>query len=359
MNILFYIAMLTYYMINNALFNAPNVIARNYLHHGLTAIPIGLALAGINAWLLLSVYNRFPKWTMIEINRHLCGKFFGGAISASYAALMIIIGFFMFRGSLEVIIEFLMPDTPVWFLAILLITIPLFGLLHNDSTILYLVAFFTAIAFILMLIIFWLGFKEIDPVMLKGVAVHGWKPPTVQGISASLFVCGGYVGLAIWNPFFARTSLKATLLLFVSVGLVAMSCGTIIPLAVWGPWAIRNLNLIWVMTAETLSLDLFVMERGLFLIVPLLLITGYMGVLLYIYKGYRMLDLLLNKPKATRIIIGCVLAGYVVLALSVNELKVIIRYREQYMVVWAVLQNIVGILWYALAKRKERGVSAP
>ncbi|MBW7453722.1 GerAB/ArcD/ProY family transporter [Paenibacillus sepulcri] len=358
MNILFYIALLTYYMINHAIFNAPNVTARNYLQTGLTAVPIGLLLAGINAWLLLSVYNRYPKLTMVEINRHLCGKIVGGIISASYVLLTVVIGFFMFRGSMEVIIEFLMPETPVWFLAVLLITVPSCALLHTDSSILYLVAFFTAFAFILMLIIFWLGFKEIDVVMLKGVMVHGWKSPTLQGIAASAFVYGGYTCLAIWNPYFARTSLKVTYIIFVAVGLVVTLCGTVIPLSVWGPWAIQNLNLIWVMTAETFSLDLFVMERGLFLIVPLLLVTGYMGVLLYTYKGYRLLNLMLNKQKPAKIIMGCVLLSYVVLSLFVNELKVIISYREQYMVVWIILQNVIGILWYVLAKRKERGLRA-
>ncbi|RED65641.1 GerAB/ArcD/ProY family transporter [Cohnella lupini] len=358
MNVLFYVSLLIYYMINHSLLNLPNVIDRNYLQNGLSALPIGLLLAALNAWMLLSVYNRFPKFTMVEINRYLCGKYLGNFLSIMYVALTAFFGFFMFRGLMEVIIEFLMPHTPVWFLAILLISVPSLALLHSDNSVIYMTAFFTLIAAVLMILVFWLGFKEIDPVMLQGVVYHGWKMPSLKGIVASAFVYGGYTGLYVMNPYFARTSIKLTFLLFVTVGLFLSLCGTVIPLAVWGPWALRNLNLIWIMTAETFSLDLFVLERGLFLMIPLLLITGYIGVFLYTYKGYRLLSLLMPRKATAKVIICCVLVSYVILSLLVQEPAVNYRYRELYMVVWFFYQNITGVLLYVLAKRKGRTPSA-
>ncbi|NHN33729.1 GerAB/ArcD/ProY family transporter [Paenibacillus agricola] len=358
MNAIFYISLLTYFMINHAIFNAPSVISRNYLQFGLSAVPIGLLLAVINISLLLSVYNRFPKFTMIEINRYLCGKYVGGILSILHVALLFVTGFLMFRAILEPIIEFLMPNTPVWFLAILLITVPLLTFLHTDSTILYMTAFFTAIAFILMLIIFWLGFKEIHGVMFQGVLVHAWKPPSLQGITAAAFVYGGYSCLAVWNPYFAPTSLKKSLVVFISVGLVVTLCGLIIPLSVFGPWAIRNLNLVWIMTAETFAIDLFVIERGMFLFIPLLLLCGYMGILLHTYKGYRLLNIMFKKKMISKISLGFVLASYVIFSWFIKEPAVLFNYFEQYLVVWVIEQNVIGILWYVLAKRKERGLLA-
>jgi hypothetical protein len=292
---------------------------------------------------------------MVEINRYLCGKYVGRFLTILHVAMLFVMGFLMFRGILELILEFLMPITPVWFLAILLIAVPLFALLHTDRSILYLMALYTAFAFILLLVIFWLGAKEINRDLLQGVFVHAWKPPSFQGIAAAAFVYGGYSCLAVWNPYFARTSFKKSLVIFISVGLVVTLCGSIIPLSVYGPWAIRNLNLIWVMTAETFSIDLFIMERGVFLFIPLLLLIGYMGIHIYTYKGYRLLTIMYKKKMITKIIIGFVLAGYIIFSLLIKEAVVIFDFTQLFMVVWIIVQNVTGILWYVLAIRKERG----
>jgi hypothetical protein len=357
-NTKFYIALLIFYLIYNSILNAPSVISRVYLQSGLLAIPIGLLLAVINIWLLLSVYNRFPKFTMVEINRHLCGKYVGGFLSILHAAMFFCISFIMFRAVLELILEFLMPGTPVWFLAILLVTVPISTLLHTDRSLLYLMTFFTVIACILLFFIFWMGIKELEWNTVQGLIVHTWKPPSIKGIAAAAFVYGVYSCLAVWNPYFARTSIKKSVIMFSSVGLIITLCGTIIPLAMWGPWAIKNLNLIWVMTAETFSIDLFIIERGVFLILPLILLIGYMGILLYAYKGYRILSIMYKKKMISKIILGFVLACYVTFSILIKRSVVIFEIMDEFMVVWVIVQNVTGILWYVLAKRKERGLPA-
>jgi hypothetical protein len=351
-------ALLIFYLIYNSILNAPSVISKEYLQSGLLAIPIGLLLAVLNIWLLLSVYNRYPKFTMVEINRYLCGKVVGGFLSILHAALFFGIGFIMFRAVMELILEFLMPNTPVWFLAILLVTVPIIILFHTDRSILYLMAIFTAVAFILLVCIFGMGIKVLQGGMLQGLIVHAWKPPSIKGIAAAAFVYGVYSCLAVWNPYFARTSIKKTVVMFTSVGLIITLCGTIIPLAAWGPWAIKNVNLIWVMTAESFPIDLFLIERGVFLIIPLILLIGYMGILLYAYKGYRILSIMYKKKMISKIILGFVLACYVTFSVLIKRSVVIFEIMDEFMVVWVIVQNVIGILWYVLAKRKERGLPA-
>jgi hypothetical protein len=357
-NTKFYIALLIFYSIYNSMLNAPSVISRDYLQSGLLAIPIGLLLAVINIWLLLSVYNRYPKFTMVEINRYLCGKFVGGFFSILHAAMFFCISFIMFRAIMELILEFLMPNTPIFFLAILLVTVPISTLLHTDRSLLYLMTFFTVIACILLFFIFWMGIKELEWNTVQGLIVHTWKPPSIKGIAAAAFVYGVYSCLAVWNPYFAPTSIKKSVVMFSTIGLVITLFGTLMPLAVMGPWAIRNMNLIWAMTAETFPIDLFVLERGLFCIIPLILLIGYMGILLYTYKGYRFLVLLYKKKMVTKIIFGFILACFVTFSILIKRSVVIFEIMDEFMLVWVIVQNITGILWYVLAKRKERGLPA-
>lgn len=349
----FYYLMLLINIISGFSFFPLGHLTSNILQGGTIAIILGSAISCVEGYMLIYIYNSFKNDNIINIQRKLLGKFLGDAVTIIYSLFYITMSFCMFRGLLDLVTNYMLPSTSIWFLAATLTIIPFIALLHDNKSFLNFMAFIALIMVFMIIVHILISMKEIKIDYLKGIIIHSFKLPSIKSIAMSTYCFTGIRYLSLFNPEFSRINWKLSILLIVAVGIPFNLFIIVGPVAIWGPFAIKNILVIWTATSDTLSVELFVIERVLFILLPLIFLYILVQLLYYFYVGSGQLKLLIPNNKLKFILISVVFILFIILSVLIHNLPDLSKFATNLMVIGAIFHALISSILFIITKVKE------
>jgi hypothetical protein len=320
----------------------------------LIAIIFAFLISAIKIYFFIYVFNHFKDKTLIEINQTLLGEFFGKIISYIYIFLCLIVGFFMYKGLVEIIKDYMLITSPLLLISMVLIIIHAIVLENTSSTFLQAIAFTSVLMIIGITAQIIESSGQVQRDYLIGSILHSIGIPKFTGIATSGFFFGGAYHLSLFNPEFKKISYKKTIILIALVGFFTAFITVFIPLSIWGPEAAKKLIFVWISTADTMSIDLFIIERALFLMLPLYFLLAMSNTLIYSFVSYGLFCKLHPSPKLSKYTKVFICTTFVAGSMLIRNTEEVFKNASLWMIVWYVFHLLLSILLYIKTKGKEK-----
>jgi len=276
-------------IISHFILYAPYGLKKDMYHGTFPAIIIALLVSSANAYMTIYVYNTYKNNNLLDINKILLGKFLGGLLSIFNIAGNLVIGFFMYRGLLEIIKRFMLPATSMWALAVTLVFIFYIGTLNSNKS------FLAALGFISLFVMFWsviyilLGTKPFHMYYAKAALIHSFQIPNLMKIGTACFYFTGVSHLSLFNPEFSKISTKNTILVYIFVGTTTAILAIYFPAGMLGPYLMQKVQLTVISAADTIGVDLFVIERGTYILLPMVFLLGASDMIIWAFVGWGLI----------------------------------------------------------------------
>lgn len=144
-----------------------------------------------------------------------------------------------------------------------LIILPFSNLYNNERSYLRYIGLISVVVIFYTFVQIMLIMKNIDLGYIKGVFTLSHLKPDLTSVAVAGYFFNGVSHLAIYNHVFAKLSPARTCLLFLTFGILTATFTVLVPVGIWGPVAVQKVQLIWIVTSDTLSTELFIIERVL------------------------------------------------------------------------------------------------
>jgi hypothetical protein len=343
-------------IITNFILYTPYVLVNQVYEGAFIAIVIAFCITSIKIYFYLYVFNNFKNMTLVQINETLFGKLLGKLLSYSYILVTLGVGFFMYKGLVEIVKNFLLITSPLLLISVILVSIHLIAFRNNDST------FLNSMAYTAVIMALWvcaqviLSYGQVQGDYLKGSIIHSIGIPKFTGIAAAGLFFNGVSHLSLFNPLFKKICYKKTIFIIGLVGFFTALSAVYIPLSIWGPEAARKLSFIWVSTADTMSIDLFIIERTLFLMLPLFFLLALSNSLIYSYTSYSLFRKLHPSTKLDKFTGIIICSAFVAGSLLIPATREVFKYASMWLVMWYVFQFLLSAALYIRTRGKEKSI---
>lgn len=350
----YYYMMLIVSIFSNFIFyNTPYLIT-HLLDGAIIALFIALIMVLLSSYAAIYVFNHFKNFTIVEINNELLGEKIGSIISFISMAFNFTSGYFMFMGLIEITRKFLLATTTTWFLRILLIIPIILVLLNTNKTFLYLLGYLGIFIIFGIAVYYLLSIKELRFDYIKGIFIHSLKVPNLPLVGIASYFYVGVRHLQVFNTEFGKISYKKTMLIFVLIGLPMALLTVLIPASFWGVETVKNIEHPWIASSDAIQVNLFFIERGIYILFPLFLILGSTQIMIYTFAGKALLDKINIKPKIKKGIIFAVLISYTTIGVLIRNTRQLTDMTLVNMVISGFFTNILFFILFFLTKRKEK-----
>jgi hypothetical protein len=350
----FFYLLITATIVSNFTLYCPYILVNQTYNGALVAILIAFAIATVKVYLYVYVFNYFKNMTLIEINETLFGKFFGKIISYTYILLTIIVGFFLYKGLVEIVKNYMLITSPLLLISIIVIIIPAVVFKNTSTTFLQAMAFTAVLMLIGILVEVVLSFGQMKQDYFIGSIKHSIGIPKFTGITAAGYYFGGVYHLSLFNPEFKKINYKKTISLMAIVGAFTAFTAVYIPLSIWGPEAARKLVFVWITTADTMSIDLFIIERALFLMLPLFFLLALGNSLTYSFVGFGLFIKLHPSPKLKIFVKFFICAAFVAGSMMIYSTEEVFKKATLFMTLWYEFNLLLSVLLFIRTKGKEK-----
>lgn len=261
---------LYYLFLINALVNiinfVPRVLQNSRFQGSLLSIVIAVIIGPLLMLGFVSTIRKFPGQGIPQIFNSCMPKFIAGTLLICYASIWYLAGGVSLLSYLDVTIRFISPDISSLQLLIgFLLLVSVCSRLRAES-ILYgleviLILFSPVILYMLTKSLFDPHFNW-DAV--RQVLTYLWTMPKFSTVAAASYIFSGYVNLAIFNTAFKQINTKRMWMVPIS-GLLILFITFIVPIGYHGSVGVERYVYHWFSVADSIRIELFIIERMLFL----------------------------------------------------------------------------------------------
>lgn len=322
-----FVSMIVYY---------PSIQSKNIYNGFILAIVVGYMISMWNNYCLIKTYNIFSGKDLVYISKQLFNKISGKIIIFLFIIIAIVTGLFMHLSVVIVIQSNIMPETNRSYIAIFVIFIYLVAMKNNERSILYPLGFFGIFCAISFTYFFLLMTKGIDPRFIVGVTTHSFHMPKLGMIASTTYFFDGIETLAVYNVALDKKSFKIAYLMYGLIGIPLSILPILVPIGAWGPYAVKKLTFPVLATADTVALDLFLVERVLFIFLPIAICVQILGAISYFYVAYKLFE----KSVSSNIIRKICYFSFLLLLLIVPQIITNFQTVSSFSLVW-------GYIWFS------------
>jgi hypothetical protein len=338
-------------LIINTLTYFPYIFLHNWNQGFPFAIFAGFLIVSIISIILLKVYNRFEGKCLIEINQQLFGKKIGDFFSLLFIIVCFSEGYLLFISTIVISRKIVLPTTSPYLISLAVLLVVGCCLLNTEKTILIIISFFTFIIFMVYPGIIAITFREIDLRLMEGVIRHSLKIPSLELVAFGAFFFAGIENLALYNVAFKKNKIKNALLIYIFIGIPLAFLTVLMPIGIWGDVAVKTLNLPTLITNDVIGVDLFVIERGLFIVFPIYFVISLIGVINYMYVSFGLLKKMITKPKYFKPTAVALFILLFFLSKNSESIDSLMGYARIWCVGWFFYLIIFSIVLYFFTKK--------
>lgn len=344
-------------ILSECIIYSPGYISANLFEGGLIAIPIGFLVSSLIYYGYMNVMNTYKNKDLSNINKIILGKYIGNISNLLFTIFNYAMGFFLFRGVIEIARKYLLPASPFWIIGGLLVIIPLCASLNKRETFLYLLSFFTIIIIFCTVIYVLISSKNFELYWLEGTIRHeivNAKVPTIRLISVATYYFAGFDNLAYFNPKFRKYDIVKIITIIGIFGFISAFITVFVPTLILGSSLVKNVEHPWITTADTIGVDMFFIERGMFIVIPLFLLYAVYQIIRSTYNaGGIFLNTMKNKKVAHYVRIIIVLS-YIPLTYLLKDFDKSIYLFIRVKIFYLIFTLVLIATLYILTKRKGK-----
>jgi hypothetical protein len=319
----------------------PNLQSKNVYNGFLIAIILGYCIAMINSYFLINSYNIFEGKDLVFITQKVFSKFSGKLIILIHIITSFLTGITIYLPLIIVMGSNIMPTTSRLYISVFIVLIYIVAIRNTQNTILYGMGFFALFAAVLVPTIFVIIGKEIDTRFIIGAISHSIRSPLLVMIISATYFFDGIENLAVYNPSFGKKSIKLSFLLYAIVGIPLSLFPILIPIGVWGPHTIKDLTLPILATSDTVSLDLFIIERTLYIMLPLYISLQILGSITYFYTTYTLINKSISNNKIKIAIFLVILISLLVMPIYLTDFESMLSIGRFWGYAWFIIMCLI------------------
>ncbi|QAA33934.1 hypothetical protein C1I91_21145 [Clostridium manihotivorum] len=337
-----FISMIVYY---------PNIQSKNIYNGFIFAIFIGYFISMFNSYCLINCYNIFTKKDLIFITKKLFSKYIGILIVSLQIITSFVTGIVIYIPLIIVIGSNIMPQTSRMYIAMFILFIYFTAFKNSERSILYSIGLFSLFSIVLIPIIFTVIIKGLDSRFIIGSITHSMKFPFFKMIVSAAYFFNGIESLSVYNTGLEKKSFKVAYLIYGVIGIPLSFLPILVPIGVWGPNAIQSLSFPILATADTVSLDLFIIERTLFLMLPLFISLQILGSTSYFYVANKLFRNTVTSRKVRGLFYTVVILFLLILPTIATDFESMLTVGTIWGYIWFAIICITCPILYYKSKR--------
>ncbi|MCM3713292.1 hypothetical protein M3202_04280 [Alkalihalobacillus oceani] len=352
-----------YYMIVlNMLVTMFLVVPYSVIQHRFEGALFSMGLASLIGVGLLFVFmrslNRFPGQDVTAILTPHFRKGIRSIILLFVGLLMTIWGLVVLLLLAQLITMYLNHQLPLAFTAALISFFVVLAMYSRLSSLLYSLEIVLLLMAPLLIIIFSKTFynKNMNVHAILEIGTHLNSSPAWSVVGAAYAVFSGFVYMLVFNGYFKKRISLTPLWVTALGGLLALAMSLAVPVGLHGTYNVAHFLFPWAAATDSMYMEFFIIERVIFLFLPLLIMLALMNAVLAAFVGFTLVKTVI-PAKQTLFIAG--FGGIFVLLAVLASINLNQYQTMDLAVLWLNIrlpcEILLVLLLFYTARRKRTG----
>lgn len=200
---------------------------------------------------------------------------------------------------------------------------------------------------------------NIEPDGVLDVITYLWHMPELESVASATFVFSGYANMTAFQKVFRRPVGMKTLWLLPAAGLFSLVIGFFSPILFHGTYGVMNYTFPFTATADSIRMELFVVERMLFIFLFIYVSISLFSIIVHWHVAFTALRNMAGsfrflKPRAASWLTAVIFPAVSIYVLSRSTDRSIVQMSTLFMICRFLLEMVlVGTLWYMSRRAKS------
>ncbi|MDC3412402.1 GerAB/ArcD/ProY family transporter [Aquibacillus sp. 3ASR75-11] len=280
-------------MIINVVVLVPNILINDRFNGALMAMLVSIPISLTLIYFFGKAIARFPGMGLPEILKDHLPKWGHHSTLFLFGVMWYLIGLIPLLVFVSIIKDYINQDNDRLLIISVLLILLVFCCRLNSKTLLYgmEVLLVINVPLVLFLIAKLLINKEMNWDAILEIGTHFFGIPSLQSIAAATFMFTGYTNMVIFQRIFEGKFKFKHIWMIGVLGLLFLLTSFFIPIGYQGTDGVANYMLPWLVTADSIRIEFFVVERVLYLFIFVYISIGLIGTIIFWHIA---LDLLKN-----------------------------------------------------------------
>ncbi|MBY0098104.1 GerAB/ArcD/ProY family transporter [Mesobacillus maritimus] len=352
-------------MIANVVASVPKILLEKKSEGAIASMLLSIFLGLALCYIVARFFNSFPGKGLPELTQKYLPRWFANLLLLFIASAWYIAGLITLVTYTFLLKRFLTPDMPlVWITSIFLLFLS-YGVLMKTSSVLYTIELVLLCCIPINVLIMFKSYvtPELEWDFISESIMHAYELPSFTALSASTYLLVGGFNLIIFNRFFTKKhKITGKQILFIGMlGIGSLLTTYFIPIGMNGFESVEMIAYPWIITADTLRLNLGVIERILFVFLLLYLAISFLSLLIHwhvaieLYKSVITFKRLTYKGKnlTPLLFIGLFWFGSIQVTKYLTEYQLTLYTSYFYNLLLCSLIGMVGLFWFIVRRAKS------
>ncbi|MFC0210914.1 GerAB/ArcD/ProY family transporter [Paenibacillus chartarius] len=310
-------------MLVNVLAFVPRVLVVNRYNGSVLGLFVSTGISTLLMYVFCKTIEKFPGTSIPELLRGTIPEWVRKALMFAFAVIWYTAGMITLLAYSDFTRKFLNPEISSFLVTSIYFLVVGFVATQSSTKILHVLEILLILGVPLTSFILFKAFinKDMNWDSVFAVAAYIRKIPNYESVAAATYVFTGYVNMAVFNRYIPNFKVK-WLWVHSVVGLTILFTTLFIPIGFLGADGVSEYTFAWITTADSMRIELGVMERVLFIFLFLYGVIAFASMIIHMHVSFVMLKLMFeveHKSSKTQqwFAIGVVLL-FALLLLSAN-----------------------------------------
>jgi hypothetical protein len=283
LNRYFYYLVLTNMLVNVLAF-VPRVLISNRFDGSVMGLFVSTAIGTLLLVLFCKSLEKFPQQGLPEILHGLFPVWLNRGLLFAFSVILYSAGMITLLAYADFTRKFLNPDITNITVTIIYLSVIVFVAGYPSRKVLFMLEALLVISVPFTLFILFKAFfnKDMKWDAVWAVTMFIKKRPSFSVIAASTYVFSGYANMAIFNRVIPHFKAKI-LWIFPLTGLTIMFTTFFIPIGFLGADGVEEYTFAWISTADSMRIELGIMERVLFIFLFLYGVIAFASMIIHLH----------------------------------------------------------------------------
>lgn len=298
-------------MIVNVFIFVPQILIQDRFRGSVTSVIVSVPIGMTLMYVFLKSMSKFPEKSLPYILDTIFPRWISRTMSVLFSSVTMTAGMITLLSISDTSIRYINPDTPFPMGVFMFLIVVCMAASHRSKQVLFLIEMILMLDVPLILFIvvkaYWNNSYSWDAV--GAVAMSYNHPPTWTSLSAATYIFSAYANQMVFNKVFKQPASPRWIWLFGPVGFGVLLSSFTIPIAFQGADGVSDYVYPWLITADSMRVELGFVERVLPLFLLLYAGVSLASVIVHWHVSLELIkeampSFLSRKPALTWTIIG-------------------------------------------------------
>jgi hypothetical protein len=292
-------------MLINAILFVPRILIDERYDGAILSMILGPIIGGTFMYIFTSSMLKFRGQGLPEIMKQSLPKSISIPLLLFLGTVSFISGALVLINYAFIVSRYLIPETPVYILLILFVTVSSFGALQSSKTVLYSTELILLLSLPLLLFSIFKAYtnKNMNYDEVRALIDYACILPSWKSLSVSTYAVTGYISLSIFNRAFTGIQTLKHLWTVPCLGFSILLTAFFVPIGILGTDGVNDYIFTWVSTADAVRMKYAFIERVVYIFLLIYLGISYLFAMTTWHVGSEMMSGCLpgHQPNTTSV----------------------------------------------------------